>query len=70
MKFEDRRAKSSQSKKKIQLKNSIINVHKNFSGKTAQLGHRAPHCGGFQNTHTHTHIHTHTHTHTHTARLL
>ena len=60
MKFEDRRAKVSQSKKKIPLKNSIINVHKNYSGKTAQLGQRAPHCGGFQNTHTHTHTHTHT----------
>jgi hypothetical protein len=43
MKFEDKRAKS-QSKKKIPLKNSIINVHKNFCGTIAQLGHRAPHC--------------------------
>jgi hypothetical protein len=44
MKYEDKRAKSSQSKKKIPLKNSLINVHKKFCGTTAQLGHRAPHC--------------------------
>jgi hypothetical protein len=33
------------------LKNSITNVHKNFCGTTVQLGHRAPHCWGFQHTH-------------------